>query len=104
MLVSPPSYQAFQWCASVHATGARTAWEAATLIPGVQRLAYPVWDEAVGAADFERESGARIEHASPYITVTGDALGDGGVEVAEPVQPGRFGQPGYAGGGQRLPC
>ena len=81
----------------------RTAWEAATLVPGVQRFAYPVRNEAVGAADLQGESGGRIEHASPYIAVAGDASGDGRVEVAEPVQPGRFGPVGYAGGGQRLP-
>src|SRR5690348_14640103 len=83
--------------------GCGAAGESAALVSSVQGFADPVRDDAVGAADLEREPGVFVEDATPDVAVARDALRDRGRDVAEPVQPRRFGQPRHTSINQRPP-
>ena len=94
MLVLPPRVHGLQVVGVGPGGGGLAAGPPAAAVAGVQGAADPMWHQPLGAADVKRQPGGRVEHDAPHVGVAGDALGQRGRDLADPVQPGRLGGPG----------
>src|SRR4051794_12329118 len=65
--------------------------EPATMVADVQRLADPMRNDPVRAADVHRLPGCRVEYEPPDVGVAGHPLGERGGHVADPGELSRAG-------------